>query len=125
MRLANFSTSRLLALAAFLVFPSASFAQSFNIDIGATPGTNPAGAYGAGADQPGFWSWAQAIPGAVQVLSTLTGAVSPVTLTIGPGGNGNFAFDNPLTLGNDGMLMDDGQDLGGIHVDYFNASGSE
>ena len=113
MRSASFSPSRRLALIALLSFPGAAFAQSFNIDVGATPGTNPAGLYGAAAHQPGFWSWVSALPGTTQGLSTLAGALSPVTVTIGLGGSGNFAFDHPLTLGNDGLLMDDGQDLGG------------
>jgi len=102
----------LITVAATVAAALPASAQSFNIDIGATPSTNPTVGYGAGADQPGFWSWVQAIPGSTQGLNTLTGGASPVTITIGLGGGGNFAANNVLTGGDDEALMDDVQNLG-------------
>jgi hypothetical protein len=87
-------------------------AQSFNIDVGPTAGTNPTPAYGAGAGQPGFWSWEQPIPGSIQPVTTLTGGVSGVGLEL-QGGVGGMMFDG-APAGDDGQLMDDGLNLGGV-----------
>jgi hypothetical protein len=87
-------------------------AQSFNIDLGATAGTNPSGAYPAGAPQPGFWNWVN--PGAAGVpqgLIQVTGAATPATLTVA-GGGGNFSFNNAGTAGDHEKLMDDVHDVG-------------
>jgi len=99
-----------LLLAGLAAVPAS--AQSLNIDVGPTAGTNPTPAYGAAAGQPGFWSWEQPIPGSIQPVTSLTGGATGVGLEI-TGGVGGMMFDNPGTVGGDQALMDDGLDLGG------------
>jgi len=105
-----FKLPRLWTILALAASPAT--AQSLNIDVGATAGTNPTPAYGAAAAQPGFWSWEQPIPGSIQPVSNLAGAASGVALEI-TGGVGGMMFNNAGTFGEDQDLMDDGLDVGG------------
>jgi len=85
--------------------------DAFNIDYGTAFGT-PSSAYGAAANQPGFWN--NPLPGttAPQQLRDLSGALTAVTIAMG---NPQFEFsaNHPLTVGDDKALMDDAVDLFG------------
>jgi hypothetical protein len=107
---------RPLALALLFAGGGAAFGQSFNIDVGATAGTNPTLAYGAGAEQPGFWNWVSgSVHGVNQGLSPLTGGAPIAAVRIDGGGN-NLTINHALTMGDDEQLMDDIQDIGAAGV---------
>jgi hypothetical protein len=108
------STLRCVRLAILLALGTTALrAQSINVDVGATPGTNPTAIYAAGAPQAGWWSWfSSAVIGAAQPMQTLTGAATGVTLTVDAGA-GSFTFNNGATAGNDEALMDDIFNVGG------------
>lgn len=101
-----------------LLAPSAA-AQSFNVDFGTLSSPPvPSAAYGAAAGQPGLWN-----PIDVTVVNppllSLGGAVTPVTLTRSNLFTIDYFFNNALTLGDDGALMDDGESIGGPAVWTF------
>lgn len=107
--------SCLLAASAAALSARAVHAQSFNVDVGCTAGTNPLAAYGGAPAQFGFWNWAPpagAAAGGVG-LSSLTGAATPVGLTL-VGNDDCLMIDHPGTVGGDEALMDDLQDVGGV-----------
>lgn len=77
-------------------------AQSMNIDVGnATP--VPSSAYGGPAGSAGVWN--QYTGGALAGLLDLSGNATGVSIA----GTGGFlaGFNDPLTLGDDGALLDD------------------
>jgi hypothetical protein len=93
------------------------WSQSFNLDVGdsATYGS-PAPTYGAAANQPGHWN---AISGGYPYGFTvfdLSNVVTTVTTSVSNNGTGtgDFYFNNPLTSGDDELLMDDLEDVGGV-----------
>jgi len=101
------------AATALALCAPAALAQSFNVDVGCTASTNPTGAYGAAAAQPGFWNWAPpggAAGGGVG-LSNLAGAPTGVFLTL-VGSDSCLMIDNPGTFGDDERLMDDIENVG-------------
>jgi hypothetical protein len=101
-------------LALPLALVAAARAQSLNVDIGATAGTNPSVAYGAAANQPGHWNWFNCVPaalGALQPLSPLAGGAPVASVRFVAGNDGNFSFDNPATIGDAEALMDDVHDI--------------
>ena len=93
-----------VVLAAVGLSASSGLAQSFNIDFGnATPA--PSLTYGAASGQTGFWDIYAG--GFVGSLFNTSGAPTSVSINaIGP----NFlgANPDPLTLGDDEALLDDG-----------------
>ena len=86
-------------------------ATPFNIDYGTHFGT-PSSAYGAAANQPGFWNNPLAGTTTPQQLRDLSGALTAVTIAMGSPQLEFFA-DHPLTAGDDEALMDDAVDLFG------------
>jgi len=86
-------------------------AAPLNIDYGTAFGT-PSSAYGAAANQPGFWN--NPLPGTTtpQLLRDLTGALTVVTIAMG-NPQLEFSLNHPLTVGDDEALMDDAVDLFG------------
>jgi len=102
---------RLLATLTFALSLSAAdhvTAQQFNIDIGDPSLAVPSSSYGAAASQPGVWN--AIAPGTSAQLKDLTGTLTTVSLTMGPN-SVNFNFNNALTSGDDGALMDDIADV--------------
>lgn len=99
---------------ACLALASSTFAQSFNVDVGANiTFPLPSNAYGAAANQPGFWSplsTGLGGPGSPVALRDLaTNAVSAVTITPS-GGLGDFTAPTQWT-GDDALLMGDASDV--------------
>ena len=93
-----------LWIGAVCTLASDAMAQSLNIRFG-TPSSAPSPAYAA-AGLPGVWNSFVVTPGyATQPLVGLNGA--PVTAQYYQYGNSSMlTFDNPLTSGDDGKLMD-------------------
>jgi hypothetical protein len=96
-----------IILLALLLTTSGAYAQSFNVDYGVIGSPNPPVTYRAAASQPGHWNGV--FPGAAVILFDLAGVASGVTLT--PPLGGTFAQDNPLTTGDDELLLDDIADV--------------
>jgi hypothetical protein len=102
-------------LLAVVATVSAARAQSFNIDIG-TANPAPSAGYGAASGQAGVW---QSIPGnapgtsygLVDVAGSATAARASYVLVAG-GPLSNGYFNNPDTLLDDELLLDDHQSLG-------------
>src|ERR1051326_4807295 len=95
----------LISLCGGLVTPLA--AQSMNVDIG-TNGTAPASTYAA-AGLPGYWNSLTAMDGSTAFnLRDLAGNVTNVSMWQG-GGTELRNTNDPATLGDDGLLMDDCQ----------------
>jgi hypothetical protein len=109
---------RLLTAALTLALASTASAQSLNVDLGInTVFPLPSSTYGAAAGQPGTWNGvsAQTPPPPPAALVGLSGSATSVTLSF-TGGDGNFAFDNPMTNGDDDSFMDDAQDVGAAGI---------
>ncbi len=102
------------SFSAILVCSAVLNAQSYNLDVGLNQSQPlPAPTYGAaaGAAGAGVWNSAPGGNGAATGLVDLTGAnLGAGAVTIG--GVQNFAFNNPLTNGDDGFMLDDAQDCG-------------
>ncbi|HUR28187.1 MAG TPA: hypothetical protein VM509_08365 [Planctomycetota bacterium] len=113
----QFKTFGALALLATTLATSAS-AQSFNIDFGSFNAA-PANTYGAASGSVGTWN--QLVTNGPNSLLNLAGAATSVSATATAPGNYGFGFDNPGTLGNDGLLMDDGHD-GTMTLDFSGLS---
>lgn len=94
-------------------------AQSFNVDFASfsNPPT-PSVAYGAAANQPGRWN-----PIDVTVVNPpllgLDGVATAVTLTRSNLLTIDMGFDNALTHGDDGALLDDGESIGNVSMWTF------
>ncbi len=93
---------------------SISTAQNFNLDVGANQSAPlPSVAYGAAANQPGQWfsvgTTAQTPVGLVDINGAST--LASITPT---GGFGDFFVGNPVWNGDDGLLMEDAADVGGL-----------
>lgn len=110
--------SALLTGAIAATFASPVCAQNFNLDVGDDLGV-PSAAYGGAAGQPGPWNAAvdsTAIPFSVTDLVRADGMPSTVDFTrsavncVGCSSKNNAM--NPLTLGDEELLMDDFYDLG-------------
>jgi hypothetical protein len=95
---------------AALLLGAVASAQSFNLDLG-TWNPAPSAAFGAAANQPGTWNQIDCIAGTPTALVDLAGAPSAVTIRRTGGSGQCFAFDHPLTLGDDELLLDDAYDL--------------
>lgn len=81
---------------------------SFNLDVGIGP--TPTSSYGAAAGQAGLWvPIAPATPNVAIPLTNVLGA--PTTATLSYTSGFDFAFDNPLTQGDDQALLDDSQGI--------------
>ncbi len=114
----------LLALLTPLLLTSLCSAQGFNVDMGTTNPV-PAPTFGAAAGQTGTWNQVGALPvsGSAPLLSLL-GAATPVVMTLTSGAPpSNFSSNNPLTSGNDELLMDDAVDPGSIIPAVYTFSG--
>ncbi|MBL8857344.1 MAG: hypothetical protein JNL28_02410 [Planctomycetes bacterium] len=99
-------------------------AQSLNIDLGSAASSfgKPGDAYAAASGQAGFWNATSA--GTPAILRYLDG--SQATTKVVPSGSGfaNAEAQNPLTIGDDEKLMDDGARLTGASSSYvFNING--
>ena len=108
---------KLLPPLVLLLLTAAAQAQAINLDVGApVPFGSPSNAYGAASGQAGTWNNVSSPSGAYMAAGLLdvSGAVTTVLASAVSTGNGlaDFSFDNPLTLGDDGALMDDLQDVG-------------
>lgn len=111
--------STIIALAPLVLALSAS-AQNFNIDMGDPTIGLPTSAYGGAAGQTGMWFGADGGFGGLGMLD-VTGTATLVDLIV-PGSSYNYASDNPLTTGDDELLMDDFADPGlpvGAADDYI------
>ncbi len=98
--------------ATLLAVPS--FGQNFNIDLGAQQSAPlPGLAYGAGANQPGQWFGVGTTAQTPVALSDINGLATAAAITP-TGGNGDFFINNPIWNGNDGLLMEDATDVGGL-----------
>lgn len=87
-------------------------AQDFNIDVGLGFGT-PGSSHGGAAGQPGVWNELDmSTPWVAFALNDTSGAATGVDLVYLSGGNGNLAFNNAGTSGDDEALMDDFVDVG-------------
>jgi hypothetical protein len=98
---------------AFVALAAAARAQSFNVDVGATAGTDPGNAYGAAAAQPGFWNWFEvsaAHINGLQGLSPLAGGAPVAAVRFTTGAGGNYTFNSALA-GDEEALMDDCHDI--------------
>ena len=92
-------------------------AQEFNLDVGDTFSFGiPSNAYGAAANQAGEWFSLNSGPPYAFTLNDINGNPTAVTTDCQVTGNGlgDFSFDNALTSGDDELLMDDLQDVGGV-----------
>lgn len=87
-------------------------AQSFNLDVGTDQTTVPSNAYGAAANQPGFWTGVRTDNHPVVFLTDVTGTPTGVTITE-TGGLGDFGVTNPLWAADDAILMNSASDCGG------------
>jgi len=108
------STRPLLLVSGLLALASSPAAQNFNLDVGANQSAPmPSVSYGAGANQPGQWfgvgTTAQTPVGLLDIQGNPTGA--SITPT---GGFGDFFVGNPVWNGDDGLLMEDATDVGGL-----------
>ena len=95
------------------------YAGGVNVDLNATSGTGagtPSAAFGGAAGQPGFWTLLNPPygTGVVRQVRDLTNTFNAVTCTLTLNGatTGTFSFNNPNTLGDVELLMDDAHDIG-------------
>ncbi|MAF66994.1 MAG: hypothetical protein CMJ84_15225 [Planctomycetes bacterium] len=101
---------------ALLVAPLSASAQEFNLDVGDTTTFGvPSSAYGAAAGQAGEWFSLNGGPPYAFTLDDIHGTTTGVVTDCQVTGNGlgDYSSDNALTLGDDELLMDDLQDVGG------------
>jgi len=96
-------------------------AQSFNLDLGSDLHNGPPSpSYGAAAGQAGFWNNGS-LPALWSPISLKDLAGNPTGVTVVAyaqtyvGGN-HVHVDNPLTSGDDELLMDDGIDVGMLYM---------
>ncbi|MDP6539236.1 MAG: hypothetical protein QF903_03125 [Planctomycetota bacterium] len=102
---------------ALLVAPASAAAQEFNLDVGdATTFGIPSSAYGAAAGQAGEWFSLNGGPPYAFTLDDVHGTTTSVVTDCQVMGNGlgDYSSDNALTSGDDELLMDDLQDVGGV-----------
>lgn len=102
---------------ALLFSTGSAIAQEFNLDVGDTFSFGiPSNAYGAAANQAGEWFSLNGGPPYAFTLNDINGNPTAVTTDCQVTGNGlgDFSFDNVLTSGDDELLMDDLQDVGGV-----------
>jgi hypothetical protein len=99
-------------IAALTGLASPGFGQAINIDFGDPAAGVPAITYGA-AGMPGFWNGVTGVPGTPIDLLDLSGGMTGAKAQL-TGGLGNFFFNNAATTGDDQLLMDDLQDVGGV-----------
>ena len=105
------------AVAIVLAFSSLTMGQNINVDfntgvVGDQAG-GPIPATFAAAGTAGCWNLATGVA-ATNFPALQTGAActpTAVSMTRSSALGGNFAFNNATTAGNDGLLLDDGQDL--------------
>ncbi len=112
------STASCMGLLVLLLAPSA-VAQNFNVDFASfSHPPTPSNAYGAAAAQPGLWNTID-VTVVNPPLHDLGGTGTAVTLTRSNLLTIDYGFNNVLTLGDDGALMDDGESIGGPAVWSF------
>lgn len=107
---------KLLALAAFAAWAGLagrSMAQSLNVDVGVSGGFGtPSSGYGAAAGATGVGFWNAFDPASAAPVALLDHGMQATAVTLSiTGGQGNFSFDNPSTVGDVQALMDDTGDL--------------
>ena len=104
--------SSITCIAALACLASPGFSQAINIDIGDPSLGSPVITYGA-AGMPGFWNAVSGVPGSP--IDLLDISSTPTTAKIQHAGAvGNFFTNNALTTGDDELLLDDLQDVGGV-----------
>jgi hypothetical protein len=91
------------------------FAQAINLDIG-TANAAPSSAYGAAAAQPGHWNRMTVTAGGA--LQDVNAAATSARVSSSVQHNFSFNFDNPLTSGDDELLLDAGHD-GALTLDFI------
>ena len=104
--------SSVTGLAALACLASPGFGQAINIDVGDPAMGVPAITYGA-AGMPGFWNAITGVSGTPIDLLDLSGNMTSAKIQRA-GALGNFFFNNAATTGDDQLLMDDLQDVGGV-----------
>jgi len=108
------STALLRSTAVFVALASTSVAQNFNLDVGANQSAPvPSSTYGAAANQPGIWFSVGSTGQTPVALNDITGAATGAAVTP-TGGFGDFYIGNPTWNGDDGLLMEDASDVGGL-----------
>ena len=113
-------TTSLLALA-ILTSTSPMFAQAINLDI-SRANAGPSLAYAAAAGQAGVWNRMSVTAGTA--LVDLSGAATGASVRSSTQHNFNFSFDNPLTTGDDELLLDAGHD-GALTLDFVGLANGE
>jgi hypothetical protein len=103
--------------AALCVLAAGSFAQSFNLDVGANQTAPlPANTYGAAANQQGFWTSVGSTAQSPVILKDLaTNLITSVTITP-TGGYGDFVDNTQMWPGDDRLLMADASDVSNLGV---------
>jgi hypothetical protein len=110
--MSNMTRTTLLCLVSAIAGGTPALAQSFNLDVGTTQNHCPTSAYGAAANQPGFWLSVQTDNHPVVPLTDIAGNPTTVTITE-TGGNGDFGIVPTAWTGDDANLMNYGSDCGG------------
>ena len=106
--------SALASLVLVHVFAGQASAQAINIDIGSMNAA-PSNAYGAAAAQTGVWN--QLVTETPTALLDTSGGSTGVSVSASVFNDFAFGFDNALTTGDDGLLLDDGHD-GALTLDF-------
>jgi hypothetical protein len=88
-------------------------AQSFNLNVGTSQNHCPSNAYGAAANQPGFWLAVTTDNHPTVPLTDINGNPTPATISE-TGGNGDFAIFPSLWTGDDALLLSYASDCGDI-----------
>ena len=99
--------SPLAICGALLALCAISSAQAINLDIGRA-NAEPSPLYGAAAGQAGIWNRLVTTGGGP--LTDLAGLPTGASVSAQPGGHFSFFSDNPLTSGDDELLLDAGHD---------------
>jgi hypothetical protein len=102
-------------LAALFASTPALFAQAINLDIGRANGA-PTSAYGAASAQPGVWN-RLVVPGGGPLVDT-NGQPTGASVSTLVQQDFTFTEDNPLTSGDDELLLDAGHD-GALTIQFL------
>ncbi len=98
----------------FLALASTTTARNFNLDGGANQSAPlPSSTYGAAANQPGIWFGVGTTAQTPVGLNDNTGAITLAAVTP-TGCFGDFFIGYPTWNGDDGLLMEDARDVGGV-----------
>jgi hypothetical protein len=111
----------LFAVAAMLTLGSQLFAQEVNLDIGLANGS-PSTSYGAAPAQAGSWNRMTSSGGCV--LVDTSGAPTSAQVSSSVQHSFNFSANNPLTTGDDELLLDAGHD-GALTLNFAGLANGE